>query len=120
MSLTPLLGKLLAAFGFVLGVGGGAALGAAMRGASVSRGRLCPACRSSLSPVAAIPFLSWWAIRPTCRGCRRAVPRGAALLELGVVASGVAAILLLPLKGAVMLAGGLWALLLVWLMLRRR
>ena len=91
-----------------------------MRGASIRAGRLCPACRASLSPIAAIPALSWLAVRPNCSRCRRPTPRLAPLLELGIVVSGVAAILLLPLSTAVLVAGAGWAILLAFLLLRRR
>jgi leader peptidase (prepilin peptidase)/N-methyltransferase len=110
-------GSVWAAFGFVVGVAGGGALMGWLRGRRVLAGRLCAHCGASLSPVAALPALSWFALRPRCRRCGRATPVLPALLEAGVVAIGVAAILLSPLRFAVFWAAGGWIALLgaiVW------
>jgi prepilin signal peptidase PulO-like enzyme (type II secretory pathway) len=103
----------------VLGVAGGGALAARLRGKSVLAGRRCPRCGASLSLIEAAPVLSWLAVRPVCRRCGQAVPWKSAALELAVVASGVAAILLLPLATAVIVAGVAWAALLLIVVVRR-
>jgi leader peptidase (prepilin peptidase)/N-methyltransferase len=105
-----------AALGFVLGIAGGGALAARLRGRSVLAGRRCSRCGASLSLRASAPILSWVAVRPRCLRCGHAAPRRHAAFEAGVVLIGAAALLLLPLRVAVPAAGAGWLLLLflVW------
>jgi leader peptidase (prepilin peptidase)/N-methyltransferase len=113
-------GSAWTAFGFVLGASAGAAVAAHRRGASFVAGRRCPKCGASLSPWAALPSLSWVAVRARCRGCGRPAPLLPAVLEAGVAVTGVAAILLLPPRNAVIAAGAGWMALLGLLVWRRR
>jgi prepilin signal peptidase PulO-like enzyme (type II secretory pathway) len=89
--------KLVTAIGFLLGVGLGGALAAWMRGRSVAEGRRCAACGASLSPAAALPFLSWFGVRPRCGRCGAAAPWLEAALETAVVLLGLIGIVLLPM-----------------------
>jgi prepilin signal peptidase PulO-like enzyme (type II secretory pathway) len=112
-------GSAWAALGFVLGIAGGGALAARLRGRSALAGRRCPRCGASLGLWAAVPILSWFAVRPRCPRCGEAVPRLHAAFEAGVVLIGTIALLLLPLRMAVPAAAAAW-LLLLWLVWRRR
>jgi prepilin signal peptidase PulO-like enzyme (type II secretory pathway) len=89
--------KLVTAVGFLLGVGLGGALAAWMRGRSIAAGRLCPRCGATLSPVAAAPFLSWFAVLPRCRSCGAPAPWLEAAVETAVVLLGLLGIFALPL-----------------------
>jgi leader peptidase (prepilin peptidase)/N-methyltransferase len=110
-------GSAWAALGFVLGIAGGGALAARLRGRSVLAGRRCPHCGAGLSLWSAAPVLSWIAVRPRCRRCGESAPRLHAAFEEGVVAIGAVALLLFPLRIAVPAAGAAWLMLLwlVWL-----
>lgn len=92
---------LVAALGYVLGVGLGGALAARLRGRSALAGRRCPACGASLSPVAGLPFLSWFGVLPRCRRCGLAGPWREAAVDTAVVLIGLIGILSLPLLWAV-------------------
>jgi prepilin signal peptidase PulO-like enzyme (type II secretory pathway) len=92
--------KLVTAVGYALGVGLGGAMAAWMRGASLAAGRLCPRCGASLSPVAAVPLLSWFGVLPRCRACGLAAPWRQAALESAAVLLGLLAIFALPLPWA--------------------
>jgi prepilin signal peptidase PulO-like enzyme (type II secretory pathway) len=92
--------KLVTAVGFLFGVGVGAALAGWMRGRSVGDGRRCAGCGTSLSPVAAVPFLSWFGVRPRCPACGAAAPWLEAALETAVVLLGLLGIFALPLPWA--------------------
>jgi prepilin signal peptidase PulO-like enzyme (type II secretory pathway) len=113
-------GSAWTALGFVLGLAGGGALAARMRGRSVLAGRRCAGCGASLSLRPNFPILSWLATRPGCPRCRRAAPRFDAALELGVATIGVAAILLVPVRIAPICAAAGWLSLLVLIVWRRR
>lgn len=89
--------KLVTAVGFLFGVGLGGALAAWMRGRSIAQGRRCVRCDSSLSPAAAAPFLSWFAILPRCRSCGTPAPWREAAVETAVVLFGLIGIFALPL-----------------------
>jgi prepilin signal peptidase PulO-like enzyme (type II secretory pathway) len=89
--------KLVTAVGFLFGVGLGGALAAWMRGHSVAQGRRCARCGASLSPVAAAPTLSWFAVVPRCRSCAAAAPWLEAAVETAVVLLGLLGIFALPL-----------------------
>jgi prepilin signal peptidase PulO-like enzyme (type II secretory pathway) len=99
--------KVAMAFGFVLGVGGGGALAARVRGRPVMAGRRCAECGASLSPRPALPWLSWFGVAPRCRRCGAASDWLHPALEAAVVLVGLIAIFLLPLPWAVaaMVAG---------------
>jgi len=92
--------KLVTAVGFLLGVGLGGALAAWMRGRSVAEGRRCARCGASISLIPALPFLSWFALRPRCGGCGTATPWPAAAVETAVVLLGLLGIFALPLPWA--------------------
>jgi leader peptidase (prepilin peptidase)/N-methyltransferase len=111
-------GSAWTALGFVLGLAGGGAVVARLRGRSVLAGRRCPRCGASLSLWASAPVLSWLAARALCPRCGRETPRRLALFEAGVAATGVAAILLLPVTLAIPVAAAGW-LLLLFLIARR-
>jgi prepilin signal peptidase PulO-like enzyme (type II secretory pathway) len=98
---SAVLPTLAGAVGYVVGVGLGGALAARLQGRSALAGRRCPACRASLSPVAALPFLSWFGVRPRCPRCGAGTPWREAALETGVVLIGLIAILTLPMPWAV-------------------
>jgi leader peptidase (prepilin peptidase)/N-methyltransferase len=110
-------GNAWVALGFVLGIAGGGALAAQLRGRSVLAGRRCPRCGAGLGLWAAVPVLSWLAVRPRCPRCGWAAPWLHATFEAGVVAIGVMTLLLLPLRIAVPAAAAAW-LLLLWLVWR--
>ena len=109
-----------AALGFVLGIAGGGALAARLRGRSVLAGRRCPRCGASLSLWTAAPVLSWLAVRPRCPRCGHDTPWLHSAFEAGVVLIGAAALLLFPLRVAVPAAGAAWLLLLLLVGWRRR
>ncbi|MBV8687987.1 MAG: prepilin peptidase [Alphaproteobacteria bacterium] len=113
-------GSAWTALGFVLGIAGGGALAAALRGGRVLAGRRCPRCGASLSLVPRLPILSWLAVAPRCRRCGLATPPLRAALEAGVVLIGVAAILLSPPRQAVLWAAGGWIALAAFVAWRRR
>jgi prepilin signal peptidase PulO-like enzyme (type II secretory pathway) len=92
--------KLVTAIAFVFGVGLGGALAAWMRGASALAGRRCMRCGANLSPLAALPFLSWLATLPRCRTCGTPAPWLPAALETAVVLLGLIGIFTLPLPWA--------------------
>jgi prepilin signal peptidase PulO-like enzyme (type II secretory pathway) len=101
---------LVTALAYVVGVGGGAALAARLKGGRVAAGRLCPRCGTSLSPVATVPALSWFGVRPHCPSCGLAAPALEAALETGVVLIGLLAIVALPMPWALPAGAGLFAL----------
>ena len=100
--------RLVAALAFVVGVGGGGALAVYLRGGSIRRGRRCAACDASLSPVAALPGLSWFGVRRRCRHCGTTSAWRPRAVETGVVLIGGAAILALPIAAAVPVAAAGW------------
>lgn len=110
---------LWAALGFVVGVAGGGAVAARIAGRPALAGRRCPKCAASLSPWSRLPALSWFGARSRCPRCANPLPRLNAAVELAVVAAGVAAILVLPLRLAVLAAALAWGVILL-LVLRRR
>jgi leader peptidase (prepilin peptidase)/N-methyltransferase len=112
-------GSAWAALGFVLGIAGGGALAARLRGRPMLAGRRCPRCGTGLGLWAGAPALSWLAVRPRCPRCGWAAPWLHAAFEAGVVAIGTIALLLFPLRIAVPAAAAAW-LLLLWLVWRRR
>jgi prepilin signal peptidase PulO-like enzyme (type II secretory pathway) len=95
---------LVTGLAYVVGVGLGTALAARLKGAVVAAGRLCPRCGTSLSPVAAVPILSWFGVLPHCRTCGLPAPAMQAALETGVVLIGLLALVALPMPWA-LLAG---------------
>jgi leader peptidase (prepilin peptidase)/N-methyltransferase len=99
--------KVATAFGFVLGIGGGGALAARLRGRSMLAGRRCARCGASLSLWSAAPLLSWLGIVPRCRRCGAASDWLHPALEAAAVLVGLIAIFVLPLRLALlaMLAG---------------
>jgi prepilin signal peptidase PulO-like enzyme (type II secretory pathway) len=101
--------RLAVAVGFLLGVGLGGAMAAGLRAQNVLAGRRCRRCGSSLSYVAAVPFLSWWGVRPHCGACGLAAPWLQAALETAVVLIGLVAILALPMPWAVLAAAAAFA-----------
>jgi len=110
MSVESLLPRLVAAAAFVIGVGAGGASAARMRGGAVAGGRRCAHCGASLSPVRALPFLSWFGVLPRCRSCGAASGWRHAALEAGAAMVGVGAILALPLAAAVPAIFAGWAI----------
>jgi prepilin signal peptidase PulO-like enzyme (type II secretory pathway) len=102
--------KVAMAFGFVLGVAGGGALAARWRGRSVLAGRRCGECGASLSPLPALPFLSWFGVAPRCRRCGAANGWLHPALEAAVVLVGLIAIFALPLPFALLAMVAGWVL----------
>jgi leader peptidase (prepilin peptidase)/N-methyltransferase len=98
--------KLVTAIGFLFGVGLGGALAAWMRGRTVLAGRLCGRCGASLSPLNALPVLSWFGVRPRCRVCGGETPWREAALETAAVLLGLIAIFALPLPWAFFVPAG--------------
>ena len=98
------------AFGFVLGIGGGGALAARARGRSVLAGRRCAECGASLSPWPALPWLSWFGVRPRCRRCGAPSDWLHPALEAAALLTGLIAIFALPLPWALLAMVAGWAL----------
>ena len=113
-------GSAWTALGLVLGAAAGAALAARLAGKRIRPGRLCPHCGASLSLFARIPILSWFGAAPQCRSCGAAVGWLQPALEAAFLLIGLAAILLAPLRLAIPLAVGGWAVALVLILVWRR
>jgi prepilin signal peptidase PulO-like enzyme (type II secretory pathway) len=96
---------------FAMGVAAGAAVAARWRGKAIATGRICAGCGASLSLWRRFPILSWLGARPNCPRCGRAAPRLHAGIEAAVLLIGLAAILLAPLRLAVIWAAAGWLLL---------
>ena len=95
--MSPLAAKLAALIAYLVGVGAGGAIVARLRGARLRPGRRCGRCGASLSPVAALPWLSWFGVRPRCPVCGSAAPWLPAALETAIVLMGALALITVPL-----------------------
>jgi leader peptidase (prepilin peptidase)/N-methyltransferase len=102
--------KVATALGFVLGIGGGGALAARVRGRSVLTGRRCVRCGASLSLWLAAPFLSWFGVAPRCRRCGAPSDWLHPALEAAALLIGLIAIFVLPLPLALLAMVAGWAL----------
>jgi len=93
---TGLEPKLVTALGFLLGAGAGAAIAGRLRGERPLSGRRCARCGASLSLVPALPFLSWFGVRPHCPRCGAAAAWLHPALESAAVLIGLIAIFAVP------------------------
>ncbi|MEO1017665.1 MAG: prepilin peptidase [Pseudomonadota bacterium] len=81
--------------------------------ASIVTGRsVCPHCGVTLRAIDLVPLVSWLALQGRCRRCQGVVPALYPLAELAAGLIGGLSVLLVPLPGALIVAGLGWWLLL--------